>query len=155
MAHRILNTEGDRVDFLKFVGGIKLPVTFEWTPGRDRSLEQNRLQFLWAREASEQRGDMTAEEVRREWKLHHGVPILRAESPDFRAVYDEAIKPLPYELKLKAMSFIPVTSEMKVPQMIAYLDAIERECAEQGTRLTDPDPDLASYQARYRQRKAA
>ena len=60
MAHRIVSTEGDRIDFLKFVGGVKLPMTFEWTPGRDRSLEQNRLQFLWAREASDQRGDVCA-----------------------------------------------------------------------------------------------
>jgi hypothetical protein len=154
MAHRIISTEGDRIDFLKFVGGVKLPVTFEWTPGRDRTLEQNRLQFLWAREAAEQRGDMTADEVRCEWKLHHGVPILREESPEFRDVYDTAIKPLPYDKKLLAMRFIPVTSEMKVRQMVRYLDTIQRECAEQGIVLTDPDPSLASYQARYRTNKS-
>jgi hypothetical protein len=155
VAHRIIQTEGDRADFLRFMGTVNLPVTVEWRQGRDRSLDQNRLQFLWAREASEQRGDMTADEVRCEWKLHHGVPIMRDESADFRDVYDEAIKPLPYERKLKAMRFFPVTSEMKVPQMIRYLDAIERECSEQGIRLTDPDPELASYQARYRQKIAA
>jgi hypothetical protein len=155
MAHRIISTEGDRIDFLKFVGSVKLPVTFEWSPGRDRTLEQNRLQFLWAREAAEQRGDMTADEVRCEWKLQIGVPILREESPEFREVYDTAIKPLPYDKKLLAMRFIPVTSEMKVPQMVRYLDTIERECAEQGIRLTDPDPDLASYHARYRAKEAA
>ena len=150
MAHRIIASERDRADFLKFVAGIKLPATFEWTPGRDRTLDQNRLQFLWAREASDQRGDMTPDEVRCEWKLIYGVPILREESDDFRAVYDEAIKPLPYELKLKAMRFIPVTSEMKVPQMVRYLDTVQRECLEQGIKLTDPDPDLAAYQSRYR-----
>jgi hypothetical protein len=157
MAHRIINNEADRQDFLRFVGGMSLPATFEWQLGRDRSLDQNRLQFLWAREASEQRGDMTADEVRCEWKLHHGVPILREDSAEFRDVYDTAIKPLPYELKLKAMRFIPVTSEMKVRQMVRYLDTVERECAEQGIKLTDPDPELASYQARYREsgRKAA
>jgi hypothetical protein len=150
VAHRIIANEAERQDFLKFVAGVKLPATFEWTPGRDRSLDQNRLQFLWAREASEQRGDMTADEVRCEWKLYHGVPILREESPDFRDLYDLSIKLLPIELKLKAMRFIPVTSEMKVPQMIRYLDTIQRECAEQGIKLTDPDPELAAYQSRYR-----
>jgi len=150
VAHRIISTEGDRIDFLKFVGGVAIPVTFEWSPGRDRTLEQNRLQFLWAREAAEQRGDVTPEEVRCDWKLRHGVPIMREDSPKFRAVYDEAIRPLPYEMKAKAMQFFSVTSEMKVRQMVRYLDAIERECAEQGLRLTDPDPDLASYQERYR-----
>ena len=157
MAHRIIASEAERADFLKFVSGVKLPVTFEWQPGRDRSLDQNRLQFLWAREASDQRGDMTADDVRCEWKLIYGVPILREESAEFRDIYDTAIKPLPYEKKLIAMRFIPVTSEMKVPQMVRYLDTIQRECAEQGIKLTDPDPELASYQSRYRanERKAA
>lgn len=151
MAHRILSTEADRASFIKLVEGLSLPATFEWQQGRDRSLEQNRLQFLWAREAAEQRGDMTAEEVRCEWKLRHGVPILREDSMEFRDIYDTAIKPLPYDKKLLAMRFIPVTSEMNVRQMVRYLDTIERECAEQGIRLTAPDNDLATYQARYRQ----
>lgn len=150
MAHRFLTSPADIDAFATLLGSLKLPVTVEWQQGRDRSLEQNRLQFLWAREASEQRGDMTADEVRCEWKLHHGVPIMREESLEFRELYDEAIKPLSYERKLKAMRLLPVTSEMKVKQMVRYLDAIERECAEQGIKLTSPDPDLATYHARYR-----
>lgn len=39
--------------------------------------------------------------------------------------------------------------------MVRYLDTIQRECAEQGIRLTDPDPDLNSYHARYRPKVAA
>jgi len=150
MAHRIISTEGDRIDFLKFVSGVKLPVTFEWTPGRDRSLAQNKLMWLWAQEAADQRGDTSRVEVQREWKLRHGVPILRADSVEFRVFTDLALKPLNYEQRMTAMSFVPVTSEFKVPQMVAFLDAIERECAVQGIRLTDPDPGLASYQERYR-----
>jgi hypothetical protein len=148
MAHRIIETEADRSNFLMFVSGVKLPATFEWRQGRDRSLDQNRLQFLWAREASEQRGDMTADEVRCEWKLIHGVPILREEDKAFCDIYDTAIKPLPYDKKLLAMRVISVTSEMTVPQMRRFLDAVQRECLEQGLRLTDPDPGLASYQGR-------
>lgn len=155
MAHRILATEYDRAAFIKLVQGLKLPATFEWQQGRDRSLDQNRLQFLWAREAADQRGDVTADEVRREWKLRHGVPILREESAEFRATYDRAVRPLPYDQKLDAMHIIDVTSLMKVPQMVRYLDTIQRECAEQGIRLTDPDGDLAAYQSRYRAKSAA
>lgn len=154
MAHRIINTASDLDDFIKLLRSMARPFTVEWRQGRDRSLDQNRLQFLWAREASEQRGDMTTEEVRCEWKLHHGVPIMR-EIDDWRADYDATVKGLPYHHKLKLMRHYAVTSEMLVPQMIRYLDAIERECAEQGIRLTDPDPDLASYQVRYRQKLAA
>jgi hypothetical protein len=143
MAHRVIRSLAEFEEFVRLGRTLKWPQTLQWSPGADRSLDQNALQFKWAQEASEQRGDMTIEEVRCEWKLTFGVPILRAESEDFRAVYDEAIKPLPYELKLKAMRFIPVTSKMTVKQMTAYLDTIQRECAEQGIRLTDPERKAA------------
>lgn len=155
MPHRIINNEDDLFDFMVLAKNLAKPFTVEWQLGRDRSPDQNRLQFLWAREAAEQRGDTTADEVRREWKLRHGVPILREESAEFCATYDRAVKPLPYEQKLEAMHIISVTSLMKVPQMVRYLDTIQRECAQQGIRLTDPDPDLNSYHARYRPKEAA
>jgi Mlc titration factor MtfA (ptsG expression regulator) len=140
---RVLESQADLELWIKFLRARKLPQTVSAEDGRDRSLEQNRTQFLWAREAADQRGDMTTDDVRCEWKLIYGVPILRAESEAFRDVYDAAIKPLPYELKLKAMRFIPVTSEMNVRQMVAYLDTIQRECAEQGIQLTDPERKAA------------
>jgi hypothetical protein len=157
MAYRHITNKAELDALNAMLATLKLPFTIEWSLGRDRSLDQNRLQFLWAREAAEQRGDMTADEVRCEWKLRHGVPIMREDSPEFREIYDSAIKPLPYEMKLKAMQFIPVTSEMKVKQMVRYLDTIERECAEMGIKLTAPDSDLAAYQERYREqsRRAA
>jgi hypothetical protein len=156
MAHRTINSPEELAELVTLLGKLKLPITVEWVQGRDRSRDQNALQWLWASEAAHQMGDRTPDEVQREWKLRHGVPILREDSAEFRAVYDRAIRPLPYELKVEAMRFLPVTSEMKVKQMVRYLDTIERECAEQGIRLTDPDPDLAKYQSRYRdQRKAA
>lgn len=136
MPHRIINNKDDLDQLVTLFNGLVLPFTAEWQLGRDRSLDQNRLQFLWAREAAEQRGDMTPDEVRCEWKLIHGVPILREESAEFREIYDTAIKPLPYPKKLVAMRFIPVTSDMKVPQMVRYLDTIQRECAEQGNRAS-------------------
>ena len=150
MAERIINNAEELDLWIRFLLARKLPITVSSIDGRDRTMEQNKLQFLWAREAAEQRGDMTADEVRCEWKLVWGVPILREQSPEYRDVYDAAIKPLPYDRKLKAMRFFPVTSEMKVRQMTAYLDAIQRECAENGIKLTDPDPALAAYQKRHR-----
>jgi Fe-S cluster assembly scaffold protein SufB len=155
MAHRIIATEAERDAFTVFLGTLKLPITVEWVQGRDRTKEQNRLQFLWAREAAEQRQDRTPEEQRNEWKLRFGVPILREDSPDFRETYDRLIRPLSYEEKLKAMDLILVTSLLKVRQMVRYLDAIERECVEEGVKLTDPDPELRAYHDRYRTRRAA
>lgn len=150
MAHRILETERDLADFARFLGRLKLPVTVEWVQGRDRTRDQNAIQWMWATEAAHQLGDRTAEEVQRDWKLRHGVPILREDSAEFRATYDRLLKHLPYEAKLEAMAFIDVTSILKVRQMVRFLDAVERECAENGIHLTDPDPDLAKYQQRYR-----
>lgn len=157
MPHRIIENEAALADFFTLLGGLKLPITVEWVQGRDRTGEQNRLQFLWAREAAEQRGDRTPEEQRNEWKLRFGVPIMREDSPEFREVYDRLIKPLSYPQKIEAMELIAVTSLMKVRQMVRYLDAIERECAETGVKLTAPDPDLSAYHARYRthERRAA
>lgn len=150
MAHRIIDNEYDLAAFKQMLDNLAPPFTVEWVQGRDRSKDQNALQFLWATEAANQLGDRTTDEVRREWKLRHGVPILREDSAAFREIYDKAIKPLSYEMKIEAMSFIPVTSEFKVRQMVRYLDTVQRECLQQGMRLTDPDPALASYQKRYR-----
>jgi Fe-S cluster assembly scaffold protein SufB len=157
MPHRIISNPAELDALTLMLGNLKLPITVEWVQGRDRTREQNRLQFLWAREAAEQRGDRTAEEQRNEWKLRHGVPIMREDSPEFRETYDRLIKPLSYEQKIKAMDLIAVTSLLKVKQMVRYLDAIERECAEEGVKLTAPDPDLSAYHSRYRtlERKAA
>jgi hypothetical protein len=150
MAHRIICDAAELADFTKFLGNLKLPITVEWVQGRDRTRDQNALMWLWATEVANQLGDRAAGEVQRGWKLHHGVPILREDSAEFRQIYDRCLKPLPYPLKIEAMRFIPVTSEMKVKQMVRFLDAVERECVEQGLKITEPDPELAAYQSRYR-----
>jgi hypothetical protein len=60
------------------------------------------------------------------------------------------LKRLTYQSGSKAMRYTPVTSEMKVKQMVRFMDTVERECVEQGIQLTQPDPELADYQKRYR-----
>lgn len=60
-------------------------------------------------------------------KLHHGVPILRAEDPEFRQAYDSAIKPLPYERKLMVMRYWPVTSLMDKDQLGRYIKAMQAD----------------------------
>ena len=138
MAHRVLASPADLDAFIEFLTGLKLPVTVEWVQGRDRTGEQNRTMWLWAAQAGQQLGE-TADEVQRRWKLTHGVPILREDSEEFRQFYDQSLKRLPYELKLEAMRFVPVTSEFKVKQMIRFMDAIWKECGEQRIHLTDPE----------------
>src|SRR5690606_8704318 len=68
--------------------------------GKDRSLPQNAFTHAWYAQIERE----LPEDDELGWKcyckLHHGVPILRAEDADFRDVYDSVIKPLAYEQKL-------------------------------------------------------
>ena len=139
MPHRIIRTPADLDAYVATLRALKLPITVQHKQGADRSLDQNHLQFLWANEFAAAMGDRTGEEVRLDWKLRHGVPILRAEDDGFRATYDANLKGLPYAAKLALMAYIPVTSLMTVKQMTAYLDAVQREALSHGVRLTDPE----------------
>ena len=141
MTLRAVHNETQRDLLLKFVRAHKLPFTVDITSGRRRSTEQNRLQRLWLNEIAEQLGDRRAEEIRGYCKLHHGVPILRNENEAFRLAYDQVIRPLPYEAKLKAMMVpldMPVTRIMDVDQKTRYLNAVHQEFSEQGLMLTEP-----------------
>lgn len=149
MPHRIIEKPTDIDDLAAFFGNLKLPITVEWVQGRDRSNEQNKLMWLWASEAGEQLGE-TSDEIQRRWKLNHGIPVLCEDSPEYRQFCTLTLKRLSYADRVEAMRFVPVTSEMKVRQMVRFLDAIWRECSEMKIKLTDPDPNLAAYQSRYR-----
>ena len=102
MASRIITNEYQRGMLLKRIEAQKLPFTAHIEPGRNRSVEQNKLQRMWVNEVAEQMGDRTPEEVRGYCKLHFGVPIMRAESEKFCEVYDRLIRPLDYAAKLRA-----------------------------------------------------
>lgn len=68
-------------------------------------------------------------------KLHHGVPILRVEDPQFRDAYDKSIKSLPYETKLAIMTYWPVTSLMDKDQISRYIAALQADFEPRGVRL--------------------
>lgn len=134
---------------LRFIEGHKLPMTVNVSVGGKRTIKQNKLNRLWMSEIAEQLGDQTQEEVRGFCKLTMGVPILRAENEDFRRRYDEIVRPLPYETKLKLMTEpldFPVTRLMSTKQQTAYLDTVHRHFSEQGLVLTDPGDLLRQYQ---------
>ena len=139
MPQRTIKSREQFVQLGKLLSALPMPFTISWRHGAARSLDANALHWKWAGEAAEQLGDCTADEVQRRWKLEIGVPILRADDDDFRAFYDEALKPRTYEHKLAAMKYVPVTSIMTVPQMSAFMDAVFRECQGQGIVLTVPD----------------
>lgn len=106
--------------------------------GRARSLDQNAISHAWySQMAREDRQD--DERGHKSYcKLHHGVPILRAESEEFRAFYDAALLGLTYEQKLEAMAFVPVTSLMSKPQLSKYLKAVQADYGRRGIYLEFP-----------------
>lgn len=152
MPQRIIRTLDDIAKLAKMLATIKLPITLSWVAGVNRTKQQNNLSWMWAGEVAAQKGDDTAAAIRADWKLRYGVPILRSQDVEFQAFYDAAIKPFDLETKLKIMEneLCPVTSIMTVPQMVSFLDTVERECIQNGFQLTQPDPELRAYQAKHR-----
>lgn len=142
MTTRTLLNASDRSAFFKLVESYSFPCTVNVKKGKDRSIEQNKLQRLWMNEIAEQLQDDTAEAYRAYCKLHFAVPILRAENDEFCAAYDKYIRPLPYETKLAYMAVpldFPVSRLMTTKQMTQYLDAVHNEFTGRGVRLTDPE----------------
>jgi hypothetical protein len=149
MTTRIVETEHDRTLVLRFIEGHDLPFTVKITKAGKRSVEQNRLQFMWMNEIAEQKGDLTPAEVRAYCKLAIGVPILCEENEEFRAKYDAIVRPLEYEHRLALMGpplDFPITSLMNTRQMTKYLDQVQQHFAEKGYVLTDPG-DLLKHQS--------
>lgn len=149
MAQRIIETEYQRRQFIRFIESHKLPMTAKVEAVGKRSARQNRLNRQWMLDIAAQLDGWEAEYARGYCKLHFGIPILRTEDEAFGAEYDAVVRPLPYELKLKLM-MVPfdfgVTRLMSTKQQTAYLDAVHRHFSEQGVALTDPgDLLLASY----------
>jgi len=118
------------------LGGHKFVVQ---VVGPRRSLDQNAISHALYTQIAAQLEDQTVQEVRAECKLRFGIPLLRAGNPEFKAMYDKAIRAtLDYEEKLKAMEFLPVTRLMDKTQFSEYLDTVIREYSKQGVSIIMP-----------------
>lgn len=107
--------------------------------GKDRSLDQNAIGHVWYEQLSRELREDDTLGWKCYCKLHHGVPILRAEDEEFRDAYDSVIKRLTYEQKLTAMRLWPVTSIMTKEQKSKYLVAVQDDFAKRGVRLEFPE----------------
>ena len=142
MTTRSIKNEDDQRLLFQFLKNRKRPYTIEIRDGRKRSVEQNRLAFLWFKEAAEQLEDRTVDELRAYCKLQFGIPILRDELDGFKEKYDRIIRPHSYEDKLEMMVEpfdFPVTRLMTVEQQTRFLERIEQHFLEQGIALTRPE----------------
>lgn len=106
--------------------------------GKDRSLSQNAITHAWYEQLARELREESALGWKCYCKLHHGVPILRAEDEDFRDAYDQVIKGLRYEQKLISMRFMPVTSIMNKDQLSKYAAAMQEDFRSRGVLLEFP-----------------
>ncbi len=138
----IITGESIQRNMMEFIGQMRLcnkipEITIEeYDPAR--SLDQNDLIYALYADIAKQKSDETTLDVKRRLKLHHGVPILRAEDKEFRHFYNQTVLNLDYESKLRSMDILPVTSRMKKKQSSQYIDTILDECAELGIKIELP-----------------
>ena len=100
-------------------------ITVTVTHGKKRSLSQNDISHAWYQQVANELREDTPLGVKSFCKLHFDIPILRAESDDFREKYDRAVKPMDYPDKLALMEWFPVTSLMTTPQLSEYLEKVQ------------------------------
>ncbi|MFQ3209146.1 MAG: hypothetical protein ACI9HU_000630 [Colwellia sp.] len=135
-----IRTEYDRNMLIKRITNMQIPFSVSTAKGAPRSIESNRLQRMWLKEAAEQ-GDNTAEEYRGYCKLHFGVMIAK-EDDEYAEKYDRLIRPMSYQAKLELMMVpmdFPVTRIFTTHQTSRYLDLIYTHLSSLGIHLTEPN----------------
>lgn len=144
-------THEEKACIVEQILDIRGGVTVTWQKGKSRyrSVNQNKLQRLWMREAAEQLKDDSPEGYRGYCKLHYGVPIM-CEHEEYLEAYQRIIGPLPYEYKLEMMQLpldYPVTRLMSPGEKKRYLDDVYIYLTGAGARLTKPnnDYDMSEY----------
>ena len=118
--------------------------------GQARSLDQNAISHAWYGQIARELREDDEAGWKAYCKLHHGVPILRAEDDEFKKFYDTAIKGLDYEQKLVAMKYMPVTSIMTKPQLSAYLEEMQKDFRQRGVQLEFPEEAMLFTTGRVR-----
>ena len=114
-------------------------------PGKDRTLDQNRLWFSMYKRIAEMTQIGDEADARRYCKLHFGVQILLNEDAGFQAEWYRVMRHLPYETKLSMMGGcklfgpdgFPVTSLFNRAQGIKYTDRMASFFTGQGVVFTD------------------
>jgi len=138
MPSRILRTEVERDDWLRFLTAQPFPMTVSQLKGENKTQRQNSTLHMWFSDVSRETGD-EAWEVKGRCKAKFGLPIMKRDNPEWVAEYEPLYMPLPYELRIKFFSFVPMTRLMKVQQMGELMDAVQRHYTQQGIALRDPE----------------
>lgn len=92
--------------------------------GKKRSNDQNAIMHVWFNQISREEREYSPDEVKRIIKLRIALPILRGDDQRINELCVKFIDPLPYEDKVEAMEFFPVTSLMKTKQLNEVLESM-------------------------------
>ncbi|WP_338546851.1 hypothetical protein V6W80_09985 [Pseudomonas benzopyrenica] len=120
--------------------------------GKDRTLDQNALWFSLYQRIAEMTQIGEVEDARRFCKLHHGVPIMRRDDPDFRDGWNRIFLNLTYEEKLTLMGEcslfgpdgFPVTRLFNRAQGVQYTDRVLDDFRAKGVFFDDLLKDKAA-----------
>jgi len=120
--------------------------------GKDRTLDQNALWFSLYQRIAEMTQIGEVEDARRFCKLHHGVPIMRRDDPDFRDGWNRIFLNLTYEEKLALMGEcslfgpdgFPVTRLFNRAQGVQYTDRVLDDFRAKGVFFDDLLKDKAA-----------
>lgn len=145
----VVKTDADRLRLITYLLNREMPFTTTTEDGAKvkRTTKQNSLLHHYLSEAVEQGdGEYNHEQLRALCKLHFGIPILCAESPELEQLYTERVFSLPYIEQVNRMMRpleVPVTSLMDKDQMEEYLNAVRYHFeVRKGMKLTSPEDDI-------------
>ena len=128
-AHRLIDTAPT---------GARVVVT---EAAESRTSAQNRLVHLWFADVARAMVGMSEFEIKAECNLTYGRPILARDDPVWAGAFGYIFDSLNRPSKLKAIRVldIPFTRRMGVKQLSEYMDQMQRDYAEVGISLTDPE----------------
>lgn len=99
--------------------------TLTISTGKKRSLQQNAILHAWCQQVADEEREYTAGGVKCLVKLFFGLPILRGADEDVNEAAATCLDVLPYESKVAAMKYFPVTSLMKTKQLAQMLEQMQ------------------------------
>jgi len=106
-----------------------------------RTDAQNRLIHKWFSDIEKEGAGSSFADIKADCNLTYGVPILTRDNPDWSAAFGYIFGALNRPAQIKALRVlkVPVTSQMGVKQLTEYMDQMQRDYAEGGIHLTDPE----------------
>lgn len=138
-----LTSQPAKLKMLAYVSNLPVreinPLIIKVGEDEIRSLDQNSISHAWYQQIANELRDDDVLGWKSYCKLNFGVPILRAENNEFRQAYDDVIKAMSYEQKLKIMRLLPVTSLMTKKQLSTYLETMQEEFRRRDVILEFPE----------------